>query len=50
MGSRRNLGDAGRSGGVVSRHLDDLDAVLKFDALGTASSPPARSLPPRRRA
>ena len=29
----RRLGDGVRSGGVVSRHFDDLDAVLEFDAL-----------------
>ena len=33
----RNLGDGVRSGGVVDRHLDDLDTVLEsdsFDELG----------------
>src|ERR1700722_3829970 len=31
--AKLEIGRRGRSGGVVSRHLDDLDAVLESDAL-----------------
>jgi hypothetical protein len=37
--AEREIGRRGRSGGVVSRHFDDLDAVLEFEALDDFRKP-----------